>query len=263
MSNYGPQLSHYSPLSPLHLNLHLVFLACLTTRGSAVAYWRCPQISAWNSTADLHPAPIPIELAGFNLLWAEKPKKQDFPLHLIVSRLFLVMKVWKTLMGLWLGKILWLLCQLQNPPSSGFIIQTLASCWLNNNEWFLNSTCNFCRKMYTDHLLLDYFSHRTLTNTLVTEGSLTVQARVPLESFQSPLWAPPTSWAGEGSREEVAFCPWLGRPFLYRNQPSIFFHLKICSFFNFQLKQCLWAFSSFPSDTCSLLGARTVYVLPL
>lgn len=85
----------------------MVFLACLPLKGSAVVWWHDLQITAsvgWET-----------QETRFLFLFI-------FFVHLIVSRLFPMVKgLHKTLMD----RFLWLLCQLQSSPSSGFIIQTL------------------------------------------------------------------------------------------------------------------------------------------
>lgn len=67
------------------------------------------------------------------------------------------------------------------------------SCWLNDKEWFLNSTCSFCRKMCTIRLLLDYFWNRSKHAVVPYVKGFTVQASAASRaSFPPFLWAPPS-----------------------------------------------------------------------
>lgn len=133
------------------------------------------------------------------------------------------------------------------------------SCSLNDKEWFFKATCNFCRIIYTAHLLLDNFLKRNEHSLVphVTGGAPHRAGQCwPLRVFPVIPLAPPPILRSIHWTE--AFHPLLGGSFLYPNQASIFLHLKISYlFFNLQLKQCLWAFSNFHRGPCSLLGALT------
>lgn len=150
------------------------------------------------------------------------------------------------------------------------------SCWLNDKEWFLNSTCNFCRKMCTIRLLLDYFWNRSKHAVVPHVKGFTVQASAASRaSFPPFLWAPPSPKSytpsaqlhrmGEGRGEKYFRPSPLDRPFLCLHWALLPLHpTNSYSFFNSQLKWCLWTFSGFPSRTLlpPLCPHSLLYILP-
>lgn len=160
-----------------------------------------------------------------------------------------------------MDRFLWLLCQLQNSPSSGFIIQTLevADWMIKNGFWILQVISVEKLVLLIYCLILSWTEVNTQSYDMWLRHSSQCSPGLPLGCLFSHSSEPhpqsynPSTGLGKGRGSRGGFAPPVGQGFpLSKSSLALSY-----SFFNFQLKRCLWAFFRFSNRPCSLLSALT------